>query len=119
MNSILRRALIPMFVIVFGGTYTNKVTWAYEIYGDESKQNTYVSRGYIIQTKADMKSEKAETAKDPVCNMEVSDITKAPSEEYKGKTYYFCSEHCKKAFKKDPNSYIQTETTPQGKSGGY
>ena len=39
--------------------------------------------------------------------MEVSDIKKAPSEEYKGKVYYFCSEYCKKSFKKDPASYIK------------
>ena len=51
--------------------------------------------------------EKAEAIKDPVCNMEVSDIKKAPSEEYKGKVYYFCAEHCKKSFKKDPASYIK------------
>jgi len=60
-----------------------------------------------VQTKAEVKGEKAEAVKDLVCGMEVSDIKKAPSEEYKGKVYYFCSEHCKKAFKKDPASYIK------------
>ncbi len=119
MNTILRRTLIPVFVIVFGGAYMSTVTWAYGIYEAESKQNRYESNGYIIQTKAGMESEESGAAKDPVCNMEVSNIKKAPSEEHNGETYYFCSEQCKKTFKKDPDSYTQTETTPQRKSGGY
>jgi Cu+-exporting ATPase len=39
--------------------------------------------------------------------MVISDTTKAPSEEYKGKVYYFCSDNCKKTFKKSPKSYIE------------
>lgn len=119
MNTILRRTLLPVFVIVFGCAYINTVIWAHGIYEAESKQNCYESNGYIIQTKAGMEGEESGTAKDPVCNMEVSNIKKAPSEEYKGKIYYFCSEQCKKTFKKDPDSYTQTGTTPQHKSGGY
>ncbi|MCF6156949.1 MAG: YHS domain-containing protein [Candidatus Brocadia sp.] len=33
------------------------------------------------------------------------------SEEYKGKIYYFCSEQCKKTFKKGPASHIPTESS--------
>ena len=51
--------------------------------------------------------------------MDVSDIKKAPSEEYKGKAYYFCSEHCKKTFKKDPASYISSEAPQPGKGEGH
>lgn len=41
---------------------------------------------------------------DPVCGMEASaDLFKA---DYKGKSYYFCSDHCEQQFKKDPESYI-------------
>jgi YHS domain-containing protein len=27
--------------------------------------------------------------------------------QYKGKTYYFCSEHCKKSFEANPGKYVQ------------
>ncbi len=40
----------------------------------------------------------------PVCGMEVTiDKVKA---EYKGRTYYFCSENDKKTFIGDPEKYI-------------
>jgi YHS domain-containing protein len=31
---------------------------------------------------------------DPVCGMEIDSAAAAASEEYQGKTYYFCSEGC-------------------------
>ncbi|MDP2741641.1 MAG: YHS domain-containing protein [bacterium] len=41
---------------------------------------------------------------DPVCGMDAtSDFFKS---EYKGKTYYFCSEHCKKQFDEKPDNFI-------------
>jgi YHS domain-containing protein len=67
--------------------------------GKDGDHSSHESGGQPIQTKAEVKSEKAEDVKDPVCGMEVSDIKKAPSEEYKGKVYYFCSEHCKKTWR--------------------
>ncbi|MBI5307072.1 MAG: YHS domain-containing protein [Planctomycetes bacterium] len=51
--------------------------------------------------------------------MEDGDIKKASSEEYKGKVYYFCSEHCKKTFKKDPASYAHAEAQPHGEGEGH
>ncbi|MCF6157773.1 MAG: YHS domain-containing protein [wastewater metagenome] len=72
------------------------------------------STGHIAQIKAEEKGKKAEVAEDPVCGMEVRTTEKALSEEYQGKTYYFCSEYCHKAFKKTPQAY----TTPS-KIPGY
>jgi Cu+-exporting ATPase len=41
--------------------------------------------------------------RDPVCGMRASDgITLV----YKGQDYFFCSDHCKQQFEKDPESYI-------------
>ena len=41
---------------------------------------------------------------DPVCGMEASnDLLKT---YYQGKDYYFCSEHCKQEFEKNPEDYI-------------
>ncbi len=44
-------------------------------------------------------------AKDPVCGMEVDEKTAAAKSEHMGKTYYFCSPGCKKAFDESPAKY--------------
>ena len=51
--------------------------------------------------------QKPEKVKDVVCGMQI-DPTKAKGgkSEYKGKTYYFCSEDCKKKFDKEPAKYV-------------
>ncbi|MCE5193814.1 MAG: YHS domain-containing protein [Candidatus Cryosericum sp.] len=43
---------------------------------------------------------------DPVCGMVVKEGTGKPTLEYKGITYYFCGDHCKDAFEKDPEKYL-------------
>jgi YHS domain-containing protein len=49
-------------------------------------------------------------SKDPVCGLEIS-AKKASKENrathYNGRTYYFCSEECKREFEKNPNRFIQ------------
>lgn len=45
-------------------------------------------------------------ATDPVCGMTVDTETAAAKMEYKGKTYYFCAEGCRKSFEKDPERYL-------------
>ena len=42
---------------------------------------------------------------DPVCKMEVKESQAQFKSDYKGKTYYFCSAGCKKAFEKTPEKY--------------
>lgn len=44
-------------------------------------------------------------AVDPVCRMELSEKDASGKAEYKGKTYYFCSDGCKEKFEKDPEKY--------------
>jgi Cu+-exporting ATPase len=44
---------------------------------------------------------------DPVCGMEVQKEDSAGSSTYEGKTYYFCSLHCKEEFDKDPERYLK------------
>lgn len=57
-------------------------------------------------------SNKAAPAKDPVCGMEV-DEAKAKAagrmSDHLGKTYFFCSDYCKKEFDKNPEAYIKEE----------
>ena len=44
-------------------------------------------------------------AKDPICGMTVKEETGLKF-DYKGQTYYFCSEFCKDLFEKDPERYV-------------
>ena len=44
---------------------------------------------------------------DPVCKMVIEDSSAAGRTGYKGKTYYFCSLGCKKAFDKEPERYLK------------
>jgi Cu+-exporting ATPase len=51
-----------------------------------------------------------ETAKDPVCDMDVD--TKSPhggTWEHEGQTYYFCGPGCNRAFQKEPEAYLSGE----------
>ncbi len=48
---------------------------------------------------------------DPVCGMEVDPQKPAGSYDYKGTTYYFCSQGCLEDFKEDPESYLVTPGT--------
>jgi Cu+-exporting ATPase len=45
-------------------------------------------------------------ALDPVCGMTVEPATAAGRSDYKGTTYYFCSQHCVTAFESDPERYL-------------
>jgi Cu+-exporting ATPase len=44
---------------------------------------------------------------DPVCGMTVDPARAAGSSEYGGRTFYFCSKHCKAKFDADPAAYLQ------------
>ena len=120
MNRILRTLFVFTFVACLSSTYVSMNLWASSCCssGKDGDHSSHESGGQPIQTKAEVKSEKAEAVKDPVCGMEVDNIKKAPSEEYKEKVYYFCSEHCKKTFKKDPASHIPTESSQHGEGEG-
>jgi YHS domain-containing protein len=43
---------------------------------------------------------------DPVCGMKVNSGKAKYKSVYKGKVYYFCSLHCKKAFEENPEHYL-------------
>src|SRR3954471_2823966 len=45
-------------------------------------------------------------ALDPVCGMTVEPASAAGKVDYKGKSYFFCSQHCVHAFKADPEKYL-------------
>lgn len=64
---------------------------------EEEGPNPPVQEGEIIYTEVE----------DPVCEKSIDKRNAPPSVEYKGKTYYFCSAHCKEAFLKNPGKYIK------------
>jgi YHS domain-containing protein len=43
--------------------------------------------------------------KDPICDMDVDPKLAKFKTSYKDKTYFFCSEFCKKSFDKNPGNY--------------
>jgi YHS domain-containing protein len=53
---------------------------------------------------------------DPVCGMEFKPEEAAAQAEYRGRTYYFCSEACKREFERNPPEYVKA-TPEQGSSG--
>lgn len=120
MNRILHTVLVFTFVVCLSSVYVGKSMWASSCCDSKNGgHSSHESGQNVVQTKTEVKGEKDEVVIDPVCGMKVSDIKKAPSEEYKGKIYYFCSEHCRKTFKKDSASYIPSESPPPGKDEGH
>jgi YHS domain-containing protein len=47
-----------------------------------------------------------QSAKDPVCGMEISRKSAPEELTYQGKTYYFCADICRKVFEADPEKHI-------------
>lgn len=50
---------------------------------------------------------------DPVCGMEIIDISNAEKVEYKDKNYYFCTTICKIQFEHDPGKYVKNSGEDQ------
>jgi Cu+-exporting ATPase len=46
-------------------------------------------------------------SKDPVCGMDVNESQAKAKTDYKGQTYYFCSDSCKQKFEKNPQQYAK------------
>ncbi|MFQ6671837.1 MAG: YHS domain-containing protein [Candidatus Tectimicrobiota bacterium] len=45
-------------------------------------------------------------AQDPVCGAAVDEASAPASTEYKGETFYFCSQACLQAFKEDAEPFL-------------
>jgi Cu+-exporting ATPase len=55
----------------------------------------------------------AHIATDPVCGMMVDPHAGKPTQQFRGHTYYFCSEGCRIKFAKDPDRYLDSEGEPE------
>jgi len=67
-------------------------------------QNCYLPLGFITVLDAE---EARRVEKDPVCGMDVDGKTARYTSSYKGKTYYFCSEICRRTFDNSPSRYAR------------
>lgn len=56
-------------------------------------------------------------AKDPVCGMEVEEGKAAATSTYKGQTYYFCAQGCKRAFDANPERFVSGQAPAHGGHG--
>jgi YHS domain-containing protein len=45
--------------------------------------------------------------RDPVCGAILDDKTAKFKMKFEGDNYYFCSENCKKRFKRNPNKFVK------------
>lgn len=76
------------------------------------------SRMRPVAASSDSTAAKAMAAKDPVCGMEVDPhAADAIKMQYGDKTYYFCSEKCKKDFQADPKKYVHENMASQDTHG--
>ena len=56
--------------------------------------------------------------KDPVCGMDVEPSKAGGGKlDHHGKTYYFCSESCRKSFEKNPDKYVPGTKGPMASHG--
>jgi len=88
--------------------------------GLEPGERVVVAGTFLIDSESRMKmpdsagaanTDKAKTVKDLVCGMDVD--PKSPDTkktEYKGETYYFCCDSCKKSFDANPEKYAGKKT---------
>ncbi len=82
---------------------------------------------FFVEKKAPAREDpcnpKAAAVKDPVCGMLLTPGHAALQSPYQGKTYFFCSEECKKHFEKTPERYAgikpgdTTSPTPPAAAG--
>lgn len=50
---------------------------------------------------------------DPVCKIVIEKNKAKTSFDYKGRTYFFCSEECKEEFIKNPEKYMLKPRKPE------
>ena len=68
------------------------------------------ARAYrVIRRVTRLACKEAQMERDPVCGMEVEATATAPTAEYGGRTYYFCSEACRQQFEEAPHQYATKE----------
>jgi Cu(I)/Ag(I) efflux system membrane fusion protein len=73
-----------------------------------------VAGNFLLDSESRMRTV-AGPVKDPVCGMEVDPAKAAGQSEHNGRTYYFCSQQCKKDFDKNPQAVLARGTVEEGR----
>lgn len=71
-----------------------------------AQETPKVKRVSKMKPKSDLKSVKVLNTEDPICHMKTAEFLK-DTIFYKGKIYGFCSDYCKKEFRKNPAKFAQ------------
>jgi YHS domain-containing protein len=74
--------------------------------------DTYTNGHCHAPKAAPVQAKSAQGATDPVCGMSVDPATAKHTAEYEGTTYAFCAPGCKKAFQRDPASFLAPGYVP-------
>jgi Cu+-exporting ATPase len=53
---------------------------------------------------------------DPVCGMTVDEASAAGTSVFDGRTYYFCSDYCRRAFEANPRPFVAQRGVPAGET---
>ena len=95
--------------------------------GLKSGERVIVAGNFLIDSESRMKltavgsapvTEKAAAQRDPVCGMEIDPVAPhAITVQRGGKTWYLCSERCKKTFEANPDKYTPKKVSAQGTRG--
>ncbi|GMV05181.1 MAG: hypothetical protein AMXMBFR53_14600 [Gemmatimonadota bacterium] len=56
-------------------------------------------------------------AHDEVCGMEIDAEGAAAEVDFQGKTYYFCSDRCRRMFEEHPDRYVPVKDEDEDGSG--
>ncbi len=88
--------------------------------GLQPGERVVTSGNFLVDSESRMRltgtsiSEKADAAKDPVCGMNVDPGSPGTIKiQYRGKSYFFCSENCKRSFEASPEKHVHKEMAAQ------
>ena len=100
-----------------GWRYKNKIQITDGLHEGEQ---VVISGSFLIDSESRIRAStagaKATSVVDPVCGMQVNpDTAGERKSSYKGKTYYFCSDICKRSFDADPEKFVGSMLDSSGK----
>ena len=105
MSRILPKALVFTFVVGLSSTCLSNTLWACGGACESGEHSGHESGGQAVQTKAEVKGEKAEAVKDPVCGMDVSDIKRHLPKSTKERFTTFARNTAKRPLKRPDVPY--------------
>jgi membrane fusion protein, copper/silver efflux system len=95
--------------------------------GLEPGERVVVSGNFLVDSESRMNlasagamppAEKPSAVKDPVCGMDVDPKASGTlKSQWEGRTYFFCSEKCKKDFEANPRKYVSENMAAQDATG--